>query len=787
MKTQDLMMAIAAILSGDVFNKCVEDLDAMREDVGAPRGYQQPTTGRLQGAFEKQGIPAMPHTPDLLVSERFFIEKHLEQALCAESPIAMGRFAAADDLKAAVTWVSSFRSNPAALAASRAAKRTMVHSIRGRLAGHDRQLDRLRTPASRSLAISAGSIATIAAFMRAMDWPDTLFTVCQLIGFPAIGNYPRTGIFREVERPATHTFGELHHPPHNLRVEKNLRSIGARADARTREELEQITRKTRAAVGKGYEFGPFTSDEVDGRLGAGKWRALQAFGICQGTNSDGKPKWRRCDNAKASLTNACLSTHETLSCEDASFPCLVAYLFGAVSPGDIPSMSICTDDVEMAYRRMVCEHPEATVVAIYDTVLGDVAYYTMPGHNFGLSAAVLSWNRHTQLTACIARRFFGCCVGGYFDDFCTAEPCYAAPTGKTCLRLIQRTLHIPLVEGDDCKDIPFRPSNPFLGVITDLSRVAQGIVVMRPKPERIARIVVAIEIALESGAVQCAWLNTLCGKLEFVCWSSGYSRLGRAAIAIIHAWVAARRYAKERRSADGGYTIDGELRAALLFFMQLLPMLKPRVFNLYRKRKPAIVVYTDAMYAAGSEVPARIGVVIYDPLDPEAKWRHASASVPAWLMAKFAKREQYIGVLETLAGVAAYTSRPRQFKDRDVIHFVDNVGSLVGLAKGYSRDLDSGRLVHIFHAIAAASSTNVWFEYVPSAANIADLPSRDELELLLSKGSVPFAVKWPSLEAAWEQSLDSFFIKFSAKPSRADLRRLHQLEELIEAERINMQ
>ena len=123
------MMAIAAILSGDVFNKCVEDLDAMREDVGAPRGYQQPTTGRLQGAFEKQGIPAMPHTPDLLVSERFFIEKHLEQALCAESPIAMGRFAAADDLKAAVTWVSSFRSNPAALAASRAAKRTMVHSI----------------------------------------------------------------------------------------------------------------------------------------------------------------------------------------------------------------------------------------------------------------------------------------------------------------------------------------------------------------------------------------------------------------------------------------------------------------------------------------------------------------------------------------------------------------------------------------------------------------------------------------------------------------------------------
>ena len=41
------------------------------------------------------------------------------------------------------------------------------------------------------------------------------------------------------------------------------------------------------------------------------------------------------------------------------------------------------------------------------------------------------------------------------------------------------------------------------------------------------------------------------------------------------------------------------------------------------------------------------------------------------------------------------------------------------------------RMAHFFHAIAAALEANVWFEYVPSAANIADLPSRGEFEKLV--------------------------------------------------------
>ena len=42
-----------------------------------------------------------------------------------------------------------------------------------------------------------------------------------------------------------------------------------------------------------------------------------------------------------------------------------------------------------------------------------------------------------------------------------------------------------------------------------------------------------------------------------------------------------------------------------------------------------------------------------------------------------------MGQLEVLAAVAAYTSRPEQLWERDVIHFIDNIGAIFGIAKGY--------------------------------------------------------------------------------------------------------
>ena len=52
----------------------------------------------------------------------------------------------------------------------------------------------------------------------------------------------------------------------------------------------------------------------------------------------------------------------------------------------------------------------------------------------------------------------------------------------------------------------------------------------------------------------------------------------------------------------------------------------------------------------------------------------------------------------------------------------------------------------------------MWFEYVASKANLADLPSRDDFELLRSPefGAEWFELEWPEL-AAWDGELSGLF------------------------------
>ena len=81
----------------------------------------------------------------------------------------------------------------------------------------------------------------------------------------------------------------------------------------------------------------------------------------------------------------------------------------------------------------------------------------------------------------------------------------------------------------------------------------------------------------------------------------------------------------------------------------------------------------------------------------------------------------------------------------------------------------SGRR-HVFHSLCAAVNAQVWFEFVPSGANLADQPSRDELELLSELGSAAFRARWPDMDASWEKAFIQIFNEFGAKPTKAEKR-----------------
>ena len=483
--------------------------------------------------------------------------------------------------------------------------------------------------------------------------------------------------------------------------------------------------------------------------------------MAQGLDKNGTVKCRRCDNAKSSHTNECATTHETITCISPTFPVLTASLFAEElqrAGASMCSMAHGTDDVELAYRRVPCAHPEATVVAIWDTVVGAVRYYTMGGHNFGIAAAVINFNRASQLGVLLARRLFGACTAAYFDDFNVTEPQYAGSSAKRALHWVCAVIGIPLSRD---KDVRMAPSNAFLGVLADLSRATQGVAVMRPKPERVARLVVRIEQVLAAGVMAPQEAASIAGKLEFTARFGVAGRLGRAAMAALRSFQCS----KLALSTDS-VPITLELAEALAFYRDVLPSLPPRAFCLTGKERPPVLIYTDAMYEASDRRSGRLGLAMFDP--ECERWFHADARVPASVLDRFQWREQYIGQLEVLAAVAAYTTfscvRDAQgralhlLRDREVVHFIDNTGALFGLMKGYSRDVDSARLVHSFHTISAALNARVWLAFVASKANLADLPSRGSFELLLndlSSSEVEFVL--PPLELSWSGSFDFLF------------------------------
>ena len=116
-------------------------------------------------------------------------------------------------------------------------------------------------------------------------------------------------------------------------------------------------------------------------------------------------------------------------------------------------------------------------------------------------------------------------------------------------------------------------------------------------------------------------------------------------------------------------------------------------------------------------------------------------------------------------GVAMLFTMPAVFKDRDIIHFVDNAPALSNLVNGYAGKPDMARLVCMFHVALLALNCDWYGEWVPSKANLADIMTRPERKHELMEGlrkcawynaanpegPEEYELKLPPLGESWDQ------------------------------------
>mmetsp|Transcript_16082 Transcript_16082/g.36700 ORF Transcript_16082/g.36700 Transcript_16082/m.36700 type:complete len:515 (-) Transcript_16082:104-1648(-) len=501
-------------------------------------------------------------------------------------------------------------------------------------------------------------------------------------------------------------------------------------------------------LSSGLVHGPFSVNDLNAKAGTwkyafgfGLWRPLPRFAIWQGS------KYRCIDDASASGSNALGTwTHETICCDRPDSPARIGIRFhrlGVPPCGRVASVRMGggTDDAFAAYRRVPTADAGYTVVmlAVPDGDRFVAKCFCLPGHNFGLVSSVLNFNCIPEPLVAFSRRYFATPVTRFYDDEGVHEPLYGQGSAQWAHFQLREILRFHFDFG---KHVPWSPKPVYCGVCTDWSLEARGVVRVGVTTKRRETLVGRIDELVARGECTGAEASSLYGKARW-CLSPMFGRFG----------VALLRPLKLRQYAiDGASTLLGdELRDSLLVLRALVSSSVVFSIPIFPDSSPHVVVLSDASFERGY---GWLGFVIASPFDG-VFW--AGAPTPAWmlrLLTEHRVRGTYIGQLEALAALSAYLSLPQIFRSRKVSHYIDNQAALYSLIKGSSADVDMNRVAFLIRAFYVRFRVDAWLDYVPSASNIADLPTRlDDAALLrLNNVGVRIPLVLPSatdLSSSW--------------------------------------
>jgi hypothetical protein len=622
------------------------------------------------------------------------------------------------------------------------------------------------------------NLALMAAFIDGVNGavdgeaPDVELVRRYVGGFPIVGDIPDSRIHRPHHAPASLSMRDVTDGVSNVewtdQVVRSVTVAARSATGTTARVLREVAQKTMKEACKGHVIGPRTRSQLNTKWGVGNWRPQIRFGVEQGSGV------RAIDNAKSALFVASTTTVETVVLITVEFSAgVAAYVAICCDQLGIPMFALLLglDDLPAAYRFVPNAQPWFTVVCIFCFTKKSPVFYWVPGHTFGMASSVINFCRLPALVCHMGRVLLAVPCAAYVDDFKVVDLAVAGNSGQDSLAFLASAIGRPF---EPTKRKRMAPENVGLGVHVNLrfAHLPGGVVILQCTEQRIANLLAILQHAREGDFLAPGTAATCRGKAGFL-FTTAYGKVGRACMQPL----------AQREFYDTNFSFTPTLRHMLEFLETLLPVL-PSLWVPVRARTDApILVYTDAMFIEKDGLPySRVSYSVFDPgaIDPTT----GCAKVPEtlvqdWLLppAVFAllslDLKTYIMQAEVIAIPWVYYSMPERFRGRRVIHFIDNTGALSAVIHGYARKLDCARMVNSLHLLLSALRVDVWFEWVPSAANNSDLPSRaDEIGAYeLFYRLFPSAVQGPSVLppiATWSEALGPLSEVFAMLRERAE-------------------
>ena len=480
---------------------------------------------------------------------------------------------------------------------------------------------------------------------------------------------------------------------------------------------------------KGFAEGSYWRADLDSRFGWGGWRPLVRFIVTQASG-----KLRAIDNATKSGQNAHTNMQETIytiSADWVAEACAVTLaeldalpLEDQFAP-DMFDFELSTADLPDAYRGCPLAEADlgASILAIFDPLRKEYVFYQLLGLAYGLSSAVVSFNRLPTLLTAGVRRMYGVLCSAYFDDIPVVDVSFGLGSGWAALLQVLAASGAPPAPGKCMGPGLYRT---FLGTGIRLADVAlQGNLRLEARDATRHSICALIQEALSSRTLGSGTAAKLRGMLGWLATNS-FGRIGRIGTFVL----------KQRQyGSDPGAVVHDALAACLEFLSILVWTVPPRDIALRSSHRRFLVVYSDAEFTPGR--PPRLGWVAFWSLRWPPRAEHPSAAPSAALARTclldtrivdlWCPRKTQIFAAEALAPSAALADAPAFFAGCDIMWYVDNEGACSTLIRGASSQEDVSGIAECTHILALRLGCRISFEWIDSKANPSDGLSREGL------------------------------------------------------------
>jgi hypothetical protein len=593
----------------------------------------------------------------------------------------------------------------------------------------DAQLKRAACPKENVRKVAgAVNVAFICALSDAMEWPDTGLSEGMLKGFKTLGVIPPTNLYREKVLPeSVNDFlarsAKILNPQSNMAWTKDLRrslqsqgrhafAAGDGVELAALRKLEEVTdgEVTAGMLGLPLTFRQLTKEHADFK--DGQARPLRRFGVPKGL--DGV---RPIDDGKASSSNEATRVAESLNLPRPEWFALCAAEFhrAAKERGeDTPELSMALDDVSNAFRQIPTGQPEYTVVAIFSVKHGADRYYPVFGHNFGLVSAVINFCRLPRFITAVTARWLSVAATAYYDDYLCCDTAASNGSAQVALAAVHKLVNVPLAPK---KRKIAAQSHVALGVQVSMAHASEteGYVEFTPQPGRAEALLRDLQACRTRATLLPQEAMSFLGQLIFLLFTCA-GRVGRAAVLPL--------VQRAHRDVSCAWTLS--LEVMLTFFYALFApgnQLPRRIYVSCAAGWP-IHVYTDASF---SWKGAFLGICLVDPSSNE-RW-YASLEVPAWIMVRLSRNAEWcINQLELIACLAARVTFRAKLAGRQVVAWCDNCSALSACVHGYSNKEDLAHIASLYHLALSADGSDTYHLWVPSKANVADLPTHPSPE-----------------------------------------------------------